>query len=127
MSTVLPEETGASRPTLRVTLSPRLTLVWVVKPPRSGLGSEICQEVVPVLHWFSFTTGIGLGQATAALAAVGKSTQKASRRTPRQRPSRSSRSPSGEVARPKWRLWPIPSFSLEKPAGKDEKRLYRGA
>ena len=58
-------------PILRVTLSPRLTLVWVVKPPRLSLSSSVRQAVVPVLHWFSLTTGTGFGQATAAWARAG--------------------------------------------------------
>src|SRR5579864_8259852 len=66
MLAVLVGETGPLRAIFRVTGSPRLTLVLVGKPPRLGLSSSSPrQELVPVWHWFSLTTGIGLGQVTA--------------------------------------------------------------
>src|SRR3954447_9378830 len=71
MVAVLVGEIGPLRAIFRVTLSPRLTLVLVVKPPRLALSSLVRQAVVPVLHWFSLTTGIGFGQATSACALAG--------------------------------------------------------
>src|SRR4051812_33667574 len=79
MLIVLVGETGPLRPIFSVTLSPRLTLVLVVKPPSSWLYSSTAHEDVPVWHWFSLTTGTGLGQTTSAFARAEPSTISAMR------------------------------------------------
>src|ERR1044071_7635939 len=107
MVAVLVGETGPLRPIFSVTDSPRLMLVWVVKPPRSGLFPSLPrQALVPVLHWFSLTTGFELGQATSACAWAGRNqVKRRSRPSPNtieialRGPIRPARIPSGRRPR----------------------------